>query len=56
LGQLPLSDDPVATADEFRLEQTYAGIVKFECSKCVAAAAFHAGSIRSRTCTSFSFR
>ena len=45
-----------AAGDEIRLEQMCAGIGKFEFGKDVAAAAFHAGSIRPRTCTSVSRR
>ncbi len=41
--QFPLSNDPVAAPNEFRLEQMSAGIGKFEFSKDVAAAAFYAG-------------
>ena len=39
-----MPDDPVAAADEFRLEQMCARIGKFEIRRDVAAAAFDAGS------------
>ena len=42
-GQLPLLNDPVVTADEYRFEQMWAGIGKFELSEDVAAAGFYAG-------------
>ena len=35
--------DPVVTADEFRFEQMWAGIGKFEISEDVAAAGSYAG-------------